>query len=52
MASGTAVSALPLLFQNIPGQQTTSGFTVCQGLLLNDISEFLNAKSMHVAVYE
>lgn len=43
MASCTALATHPLLSQNIPGQQTTSGFRVCQGLLFNDIPEFLNA---------
>lgn len=50
MTSHPALYAHPLLPQNIPGQQTTSEFRGCQGLLFNGISEFLNAESMHFTV--
>lgn len=49
MASCTALGTHPLLSQNIPGQQTTSGFRGCQfNLLFKDIPGFL---IMNLCIY-
>lgn len=50
MASCTALPTHPLPSQNILGQQTTSGFRGCQGLLFNDILEFLKA-SVYILLF-